>query len=129
MVIVLVAFTLGACDGDRDTASGPSDPPIRTLSDPPTGPYVSVAVDNHFHDIHPVDHKEIDADRAFVVRNEGANLHNVTVQGTDISRDVDPGESVAIRPVGKVGPPGTYNILCKYHADQGMTGEITVVDE
>ena len=47
-----------------------------------TGPYVVVAVDNHFHDIHPSDPPTITADRPFVVKNEGFNLHNFSVVGT-----------------------------------------------
>lgn len=94
---------------------------------PTTGPYVSVAVDNHFHDIHPVNHIEIAGDRAFVVENQGHNLHNVSVAGSDISHDIRPGERFAIRPLKKYLEPGTYQIFCKYHADQGMAGEITVL--
>lgn len=90
---------------------------------------MSVAVDNHFHDVHPVDHKEIDIDEAFVVRNEGGNLHNVTFPGTDISVDIEVGESWRIDPVGKLGGVGTYNFFCKYHASEGMRGEFTVVDD
>jgi hypothetical protein len=94
-----------------------------------TGPYVSVAVDNHFHDIHPVDHKEIAADRPFVVRNEGSNLHNVSVVGSKITEDIKPGESFRVDPVSKLGPPGTYEIFCKYHVNEGMKGEFRIVEE
>jgi hypothetical protein len=100
---------------------------IRTLPSRTTGPYVSVAVDNHFHDIHPVDHKEIAEQRPFVVRNEGSNLHNVSISNTDINEDIKPGESFRVDPVSKLGPLGTYKIFCKYHSEQGMRGEITIV--
>ncbi|HEV3473248.1 MAG TPA: hypothetical protein VG408_08610 [Actinomycetota bacterium] len=85
-------------------------------------------MDNHFHDIHPEDHKTIAADRAFVVRNEGRNLHNVTILGTDVNRDVRPGRSLSLDPVGETLDPGTYRIICKYHDYVGMTGQITVVE-
>lgn len=120
-VVGLLAL-LGACNtGGKDTGTTPT--PADT-----TGPYVSVAVDNHFHDIHPEDHKEIAADRAFEVRNEGRNLHNVTIAGTDISRDVRPGRSFILDPVGDSLAPGTYQIICKYHDSVGMNGEITIVE-
>lgn len=119
---IILALTLSGC-GDGDGAP-------RTSGSPPveTGPFVSVAVDNHFHDIHPEDHKTIAADRAFEIRNEGRNLHNVTIIGTEISRDVRPGKSLTFDPVGDWLEPGTYQIICKYHDYVGMTGEITIVD-
>lgn len=95
---------------------------------PTDGPYVSVAVDNHFHDIHPGEDIEIDAGRAFVIRNEGRNLHNVSIRGTDIDRDIRTGESFRLAPVGDKLPPGTYQIFCRYHDYEGMTGEIMVID-
>ena len=105
------------------------DPPTKAPStEDTTGPYVSVAVDNHFHDIHREDHKMIAADRAFIVRNEGRNLHNVTIAGTDINRDVRPGKEFVLDPVGEFLEPGTYPIICKYHDSVGMNGEITIVE-
>jgi hypothetical protein len=101
----------------------------KTLPSRTTGPYVSVAVDNHFHDVHPVDHREMDTDRPFVVRNEGKNLHNVSFGGTKITEDIKPGESFEIDPASKLGALGTYKFFCKYHVDQGMRGEITLVDD
>ena len=126
VAIVVSLVALGACDEERErVGESPREPAVRTITDPP-GPYVSVAVDNHFHDIHPIDHKTIDSDTAFIVRNEGRNLHNVSIQGTEVNRDIAPGEEFALRPVGRLGPPGTYTIICKYHASSGMTGEITI---
>lgn len=89
---------------------------------PTTGPYVSVAVDNHFHDVHAEENVTFDASRPFVVRNEGSNLHNVTIIETDFSKDIRPGRSVRMKL-----EPGTYHLVCRYHAEQGMTGEFTVV--
>ena len=99
-----------------------------TLPEPTTGPYVSVAVDYHFHDIHPEDHKEIATHRALIFRNEGQNVHNVTIAGTKIDRDIQPGESLRIDPVGSLGGPGTYRVFCEFHATSGMTGVFTVVE-
>lgn len=120
-------LVMAACDGeDGEPSAARSPDPVFTGG---PGPYVSVAVDNHFHDVHPADDKEIDDDVAFVVRNEGSNLHNVTFPGLDISKDIDPGESYRIDPVRKLGGIGTYNFFCKYHAEQNMRGVFTVVEE
>ena len=117
----LAVAALGAC-GSNGAAS---DTPLPTDT---TGPFVSVAVDNHFHDIHPEDERTIASDRAFVVRNEGRNLHNVTIVGTEISRDVRPGKSLTLDPVGDSLEPGEYQIICKYHDYVGMTGVVTIVE-
>jgi hypothetical protein len=100
---------------------------VRKLPKPTTGPYVSVAVDNHFHDIHPEDDIEIAADRPFVVENQGRNLHNVTIPGSDVKEELRPGKSLRLPPVGTFLEIGkTYSVLCKYHAELGMTGAFTV---
>ena len=129
---LLLVFA-GACNGDN---GDPEPSPSPTTGEVPSpvftggpGPYVSVAVDNHFHDVHPVDKKQIDDDVAFVVRNEGSNLHNVTFPGLDISEDIEPGESWRIKPVRKLGGLGTYTFFCKYHAEENMRGVFTVVEE
>ncbi len=117
-------LVLAAC-----TARGPSSDAVDPVRVAPTkigatsGPYVSVAVDNHFHDVHPDDDIMIPVARRFVVRNEGRNLHNVTIVEIDWSKDVRPGTEVRAPPL----VPGTYRIVCRYHSDQGMTGKFTVV--
>ena len=100
-----------------------------TPSPEATGPYVSVAVDNHFHDIHRDDDIEIAADRGFIVKNQGRNLHNVTILGTDISQDIKPGEQFEMDPLGATLEPGVYELICRYHDSQGMVGGFEVVAE
>ena len=116
-VLVLSMMTAG-CSGDGARSAGPSTGPR---------PFVSVAVDNHFHDIHPIDHRRIQSDRAFVIRNDGRNLHNVTVADTNISQDLEPDQSLSWTRIGDHLQPGTYRILCKYHDWARMVGEITVI--
>jgi plastocyanin len=110
-------------------AAGGDDPSIRPGKiTSTTGPYVSVAVDNHFHDVHPEDHIEVAADRPFVIENQGRNLHNATFVDVDLSKDIRPGRSVTFDPVGEVLGVGTVEFFCKYHDYAGMRGEITVVE-
>ncbi len=124
LALANLLLVLAAC-----TTSGPSRDaaePVRvapTKIGATTGPYVSVAVDNHFHDVHPEDDVTIGVTRRFVVRNEGRNLHNVTIAEIDWSKDVRPGAEVRAPPLD----PGTYRVVCRYHSDQGMTGKFTVV--
>jgi plastocyanin len=131
-----LASLLTACTSGSPVAGIPSPPaysprpPYKVVEspEPSTGPYVTVAVDYHFHDIHPQDHKQISQDRPFIVKNESANLHNFSIAGTSISADVPPGGSDTIPRLGDVLEPGvTYQVYCKYHADRGMGGSFTVV--
>jgi plastocyanin len=60
------------------------------------------------------------------VRNGGQNLHNFSIEGSQIGFDVPPGQVTRTEAVGGAVPPGTYEFVCFYHRAQGMTGEITV---
>jgi hypothetical protein len=120
-VCLAVLGLLIACSG--------SDEERRALPQPTTGPYVSVAVDNHFHDVHPEDDIEIAADRPLVIRNQGRNLHNVTIATAGIDRDIRPGREFRLDRIGDRLDPGVHTIVCKYHADQGMDGRLSVVAE
>ena len=117
---------LAACSSDPPAAN-PTD--AVTPSAPEAKTFVSVAVDNHFHDIHPTDRRKIGLDQTFVVKNQGRNLHNVTIVGTDISEDLQPGDSLAWSPVRETLRPGKYQLVCKYHDWEGMKGTFTVVEE
>jgi hypothetical protein len=125
-LLVLILVALSCCSpavSRNDPAPGST---IIFNPEPQRGPYVVVAVDNHFHDIHPVDDPAIAAHRQFVVKNEGRNLHNFSVVGTDISINLKPGEVLRWRHLGGHLDRGTYHVFCKFHADQGMKGVFTV---
>ncbi len=119
VVAVLCYAALSGCARGSGSAGGSNILPGKI--EPSTGPYVSVAVDNHFHDVHAQDDITFDRSRPFVVRNEGSNLHNVTIVETGFSRDLRTGRSVEI-----MLEPGTYHLVCKYHSDQKMTGRFTI---
>lgn len=120
------AVLLGACGSAPGQTGQP--PPVRVIVPPErtTGPYFAVAVDNHFHDIHPSDYPFISQDRPFIVDNQGRNLHNFTVLGTDISIDIRPGHRLVWPRIGDVLKAGTYNVICSYHVNVGMVGKFVV---
>jgi plastocyanin len=122
---------LGACDGEpeKENQNKNDDITIRDIRDQDDGPYGVVAVDNHFHDIHPEDDIEIQSGRTFFVRNDGNNLHNFSIAGTDISEELQPGDRFTWSPLGDELEPGTYEVFCKYHSDVGMTGRFSVVED
>lgn len=116
---------LAACGGDSgDGPEGGSGLPRKSIAPPADQPYVSVAVDNHFHDIHLEDNITIEVGRGFIIKNQGSNLHNVTIPQLDFNEDVDTGEQVDF--LGDTLAAGTYDIICRYHADQGMVGKLIV---
>lgn len=97
------------------------------VSDPPEAPkpYVVTAIDYHFHDAHPS--LPIALDRPVQFSNQGRNPHNVTIEGTDYDRTVQPGERITIDPVSSLlDEPGRYPFVCKLHADRGMSGVLVV---
>jgi len=124
MLVLCFFVATAACGGDEDP--GPDGLPRKTLSPPTDQPYVSVAVDNHFHDVHVEDDVRIAFRQGFIVKNQGGNLHNVTIPQIDFSKDIKPGEQVEF--LDDTLAPGTYNVVCRYHDSQGMVGRITVAD-
>jgi hypothetical protein len=130
IVAALALPTMAACSGAPDTTTTPDDHGVtlrvETPPQPTTGPFVVVAVDNHFHDIHYSEENPIGEDRPFEVKNEGHNLHNFTVVGTDISIDIRPGKEFIWPRLGDVLKPGKYQVVCTYHTNVGMGGHFTV---
>jgi hypothetical protein len=129
LLAATVALLCSCSQGGADPeSSGPGPKPVRTLTRPTNGPYVSVAVDNHFHDIHPEDHIQIAADRTFIVKNEGRNLHNLSIGDTDINVNLRPGDRFSIDPLSSELEPGLYTVTCKFHESMGMVGQFEVVE-
>jgi plastocyanin len=92
------------------------------------GPYVVTAIDYHFHDAHPT--LPISPGRDLIVRNQGRNLHNVTIPALGFSRDVPPGGQVVIHSIGDRLEPGRYTLFCRIHlAAFGMKGVIVISPE
>jgi hypothetical protein len=138
-LVGLISVALAACSSARGVApdagspvgslEGLPTPIISVLPAPTTGPFVVVAVDNHFHDIHPEEFNEVQEDRPFEVKNQGQNLHNFTVLGTDISIDIAPGQQFEWTRIGDKLPPGRYDVICTYHTGSywNMRGQFDVV--
>jgi len=87
--------------------------------------YVVTAIDYHFHDAHPT--TPIGPGRDLVVKNDGRNVHNVTIPGTTYSEDVRPGDRLVIRNIAAfLRGPGEYPFFCRFHESLGMTGVIII---
>jgi len=57
------------------------------------------------------------------IRNEDAVVHNLTVEGQDFNKDVNPGET---ENEDLELPAGTYTIFCRFHRAHGMEGTLTI---
>jgi plastocyanin len=59
-----------------------------------------------------------------VLKNEGATLHNFSIDAVGVSKDVEAGKKATIT----FTPPsaGTISFYCRYHQALGMTGTIVV---
>ena len=113
--LVVTALLLAACSA----APGPGPAP--------ESPYVVTAIDYHFHDAHPS--MPIPLDRGLQFSNQGSNIHNVTIPGTDVDSNVRPGRRITFDPVGSVfAQPGRYPFFCKFHRDRGMSGTLVIVE-
>lgn len=64
--------------------------------------------------------------QSLVISNEGSARHNLTIEGTSVDLDVQPGQTTRTEAIGGAVGPGTHTFFCKYHRSLGMDGEITI---
>ncbi|MFH0068920.1 cupredoxin domain-containing protein [Peribacillus sp. NPDC056705] len=59
-----------------------------------------------------------------ILKNKGVKEHTFTVEKLGINVEVQPGEEKNIT----VNPkqPGTYELICRYHFQEGMVGKVIV---
>jgi plastocyanin len=97
---------------------------VAVLMGTPPRPYVVTAIDYHFHDAHPT--LPIGPGRDLIVRNQGRNLHNVTIPALGYARNVQPGDQLELDDIADMLVPGRYVMFCKIHRDRGMSGVIVI---
>ncbi len=60
--------------------------------------------------------------------NKGSAVHNLSIEGTAVDADMQPGsESQDLPPPGPPLSPGPYVVFCKYHKAAGMVAAWVVV--
>jgi uncharacterized cupredoxin-like copper-binding protein len=59
-----------------------------------------------------------------VLKNKGAKEHTFTVEKLGIDAEVQPGKekTITVKPTN----PGTYELICRYHFNEGMVGKVIV---
>jgi plastocyanin len=68
----------------------------------------------------------VSSTQSVALTNAGNQDHNFTIEGTDLSADVEPGEDEETDELGDVVEAGTYRFFCRFHEGQGMVGTITI---
>ncbi len=59
-----------------------------------------------------------------ILKNEGKKEHTFTVEKLRIDAEVQPGKEKTI--TVKPKKPGTYELICRYHFQEGMVGKVIV---
>jgi plastocyanin len=59
-----------------------------------------------------------------ILKNKGTKAHTFTVEKLKIDVEVQPGkeETITVKPVA----PGTYELICRFHFQEGMVGKVIV---
>lgn len=59
-----------------------------------------------------------------ILKNKGRKEHTFTVEKLGIDAEVEPGKEETITVMPKKS--GTYELICRYHYQQGMVGKVIV---
>lgn len=59
-----------------------------------------------------------------ILKNKGKKEHTFTVEKLGIDVEVQPGKETSISVKPK--QPGTYELICRYHFQEGMVGNVIV---
>jgi plastocyanin len=127
--VVVAAALLVACEslpepGNEGPEAAPTETPTECAEVSATeGAPAPVTMMDTFFDPSCL---AVSSTQAITLANAGNLDHNFTIQGSDLSIDVSPGEEDETGEVGDFVEAGTYRFFCRFHEDQGMVGSITV---
>jgi plastocyanin len=125
VVLLSVALVGAACGNDEPTTTGTSTPtesPTETPSESPSAADDEVQVAMQDFMFSPAD-ITIASGGKVELTNTGQAPHTFTLTDTDVDVEVQPGEDAS---VDITLSPGTYELMCRFHAGQGMVGTLTV---
>ena len=129
-VFLTLALTLltAACD----LPDGPDEEPEAAGTETPTAcaevsategaPAPVTMMDNFFDPLCVA----VSSTQSLSLTNAGNLDHNLTVQGSDLSIDLAPGEEEETSEVGEFLQARTHRFFCRFHQDEGMVGTIVV---
>ena len=128
LAVIAFALRLGACE----LPNGPDEEPEAAPTETPTAcaevsategaPAPVTMMDNFFDPLCVA----VSSTQALTLTNAGNLDHNFSVQGSEVSIDVAPGEEEETSEIGESLQAGTHRFFCRFHEDQGMVGTIVV---
>ena len=123
----VVPALLVACDlpgGDVEPEAAPTQTPTECaeVSASEGAPAPVTMMDNFFDPLCLA----MSSTQALSITNAGNLDHNLTVQGTDLSIDLAPGEEEETSEIGDLVQAGTHRFFCRFHENDGMVGTIVV---
>jgi plastocyanin len=116
-IVIAAAFLLASCGGDGNgggEGTGAGDEGAGGA-----GATTLTMVDNAFQP----SSLTVSSGSDLELSNEGQTIHNLSIEGTDLSEDVETGQSTTVT---IDLDPGDYSMFCEYHRSAGMEGVITV---
>jgi plastocyanin len=59
-----------------------------------------------------------------ILKNKGTKVHTFTVEKLNIDAEIQPGQerTITVKPTSS----GTYDLICRYHSQEGMVGKVIV---
>jgi plastocyanin len=130
--VLLLFGLLTSCD-DSPTVQPTAQPPPSPAESPAASP-TPTPVSGPVFELTETDFEFVPAtfalrtDQSITINNEGQTVHNFSIEGTVADVDTQAGETTALEAIGGAAGPGSYNLFCKYHRSQGMTGTIIIVE-
>jgi plastocyanin len=128
LTILVLPALLVACDLPDGENDEPEAAPVETptecaeVSATEGAPAPVTMMDNFFDPLCVA----VSSTQGLSLTNAGNLDHNFTVQGTDLSVDLAPGEEEETSELGELVNAGTHRFFCRFHEDQGMVGTIVV---
>ena len=125
-------FALALLSVGCDLPDGPDEEPEAAATETPTacaevsateGAPAPVTMMDTFFDPLCV---AVSSTQPLSLTNAGNLDHNLTVQGSDLSIDLAPGEDEETSEIGEFLRAGTHRFFCRFHEDEGMVGTIVV---
>jgi plastocyanin len=125
--VIALSVVLAGCDlpnGDVEPEAAPTQTPTECAEVSATegAPAPVTMMDNFFDPLCLA----MSSTQALSVTNAGNLDHNLTIQGSDLSITLAPGEEDETSEIGEFVQAGTHRFFCEFHEADGMVGTIVV---